>query len=202
MSSAAETSFVNESFSDSPLEQHDNDDDDKSEPASFSRSDKPPLRKKLKIVKPPHKKSEKIKFTTHDSSAVGRGLNASITAQDNRFERQLKANAERERSLSEFRASEAGEDRQHEARMAQSLMSLKSSHPPPQYWQSSSMPFFAWGGLHNVSQSNSVMPSHHSRQLSNVTLPARTDVWLGRTNISMVPSSCQSLDPYQPVNSD
>ena len=39
MSSAAETSFVNENFSDSSLEEHDNDDDDESKPASFSRSD-------------------------------------------------------------------------------------------------------------------------------------------------------------------
>ena len=152
MSSAAEISFLNESFSDSSLEEHNNDDDDEREPASFSRSDKPPLRKKSKIVKPPHKKSEKIKFTKHDSSAIGCGVNASITAQGNRFERQLKASTERERSLLVLRESEAEKDRQHEARMAQLLMSLKSSHPPPQYGQSSNMqPFFAWGGLHNVS---------------------------------------------------
>ena len=233
MSSAAETSFVNENFSDSSLQEHDNDDDDESEPASFSRSDgtdlndldaedkqadddaprgihqnvrqadKPPLRKKSKIVKPPHKKSEKIKSTTHGLSAIARGTNASIAAQDNRFERHLKENAERERRLLEFRASEAEKDRQHEARMAQLLMSLKSWHPPPQYRQSSNMqPFSAWGGLHNVSQPNSVMSSHHSRQLSNVTSPAHADVWPGMTNISMVLSSCQSPDPYQPVNFD
>ena len=66
-----------------------NDDDDEREPASFSRSDgtdlndidaedkqanvrqadKPSLRKKSKILKPPHK-SEKIKSTTHGSSAI------------------------------------------------------------------------------------------------------------------------------------
>ena len=87
-SSAAKTLFVNENFSDSSLEEHDNDDDDESKLASFSRSDgtnlndldaedkqagndaprgihqnvrqadKPPLRKKSKIVKPPHKNSE------------------------------------------------------------------------------------------------------------------------------------------------
>ena len=86
MSSAAETSFVNNNFSDSSLEDHDNDDYDESESASFSRSDgtdlydldakdkqadddaprgihqnvkqadKLPLRRKSKIVKPPHKK--------------------------------------------------------------------------------------------------------------------------------------------------
>ena len=39
MSSAAEISFVNENFSDSSLEEHDNNDNDESEPASFSRSD-------------------------------------------------------------------------------------------------------------------------------------------------------------------
>ena len=102
-----------------------------------------------------------------------------------------------------MRASEVEKDRQHEARMAQLLMSLKSSHPPSQYEQSSSMqPFSAWGELHNVSQPSSVMSSHHSRQLSNVTSPARTDVWPGITNISMVLSSCQSPNLYQPVNSD
>ena len=101
----------------------------------------------------------------------------------------------------EFRASEAEKDRQHEVRMEELFMSLKSSHPLPQYGQSSSIqPFSAWGGLHNVSQPNSVMSSHHLRQLSNVMSPARTDVWPGMTNISMVPSSCQSPDSYQPVN--
>ena len=150
------------------LEQHDNDDDE-NEPASFTRSDgtdlndldaedkqagddaprgihqnvrqayKPPLLKKSKIVKPPHKKSEKIKFTTHGLSAIARGINSSIAAQDKRFERQLKENAERERRLLEFRGSEGEKDRQHEARMAQSLMSLKNSHPPPHYGQSLSM---------------------------------------------------------------
>ena len=39
VSSAAETSFVNKNFSDSSLEDHDNDDYDESESASFSRSD-------------------------------------------------------------------------------------------------------------------------------------------------------------------
>ena len=163
VSSAAQTSFVNENSSDSSLEEHDNDDDDESKPVSFSRSDgtdlnnldaedkqadddaprrihqnvrqadKPPLRKKSKIAKPPHKKSEKIKSTTHGLSAIARGINASIAAQDKRFERQLKENAERERRLLAFRASEAEKDHQHEARMAQLLMSLKSSHPSPQY---------------------------------------------------------------------
>ena len=115
VSSAAETSLVNENFSDSSLEEHDNDDDDESEPASFSRSDgtglndldfedkqadddaprgvhqnvrqadKPPLRKKLKIVKPPHKKLEKIKSTIHGLSVIARGINASIAVQDKRF---------------------------------------------------------------------------------------------------------------------
>ena len=128
-SSAAETSFVNENFSGSSPEEHDNDDDDESEPASFSRSDgtdvndldaedkqaddyaprgihqnvrqagKAPLRKKSKTVKPPHKKSEKIKSTKHGSSAIARGINASIAARDKRFQRQLKENAEWERRL-------------------------------------------------------------------------------------------------------
>ena len=233
MSSAAETSFVNENFSDSSLEEHDNDDDDESKPASFSRSDgtdlndldaedkqadddaprgihqnvrqadKPPMWKKSKIVKPPHKKSEKIKSTTHGLSAIARGINASIAAQDKRFERQLKENTERERRLPEFRASEVEKDRHHKGRMAQLLISLKSSHLGPQYEQSKSMQAFsAWRGLNNVSQPNSVMSSHHSRQLSNVTSPARKDVWPGMTNVSIVPSSCQSPDPHQPVNSD
>ena len=78
--------FVNENFSDSSLEEHDNDDHDESKHASFSRSDgtdlydldpkdkqadnnapkgihqnvkqadKRPLQKKSKIVKSPHKK--------------------------------------------------------------------------------------------------------------------------------------------------
>ena len=87
--------------------------------------------------------------------------------------------------------------------MAQLLMSLKSSHPQPQHGQSSSIQLFStWGGLHNVSQPNLMMSSHRLRQLSNVTSPAPTDIWPGMTNISMVPSSCQSPDPYQPVNSD
>ena len=135
-----------------------NDDDDEREPASFSRSDgtdlndidaedkqanvrqadKPSLRKKSKILKPPHK-SEKIKSTTHGSSAIAHGINPSITAQGKRFECQLKENAERKRRLLEFRASETEKDCQHEARMAQLLMSLKSLHPPPQYGQFSSM---------------------------------------------------------------
>ena len=97
------------------------------------QADKPPLRKKSKIVKPPHKKSEKTKFTTHGLSAIARGINALIAAQDKRFERPLKERAERERRLLEFRASEVEKDCQHEARMAQLLMSLKSSHLPPQY---------------------------------------------------------------------
>ena len=162
MSSAAEASFANENFSDSFLEELDNDDDDENKPASFSKSDgtdlndldaedqqadddaprrihqnvrqadKPPLRKKSKIAKPPHKKSEKIKSTTHGLSAIARGINASIAAQDKRFERQLKENDEREWRLLEFCASEAERDRQHEARIAQFLMSLKSSHEPAQ----------------------------------------------------------------------
>ena len=41
-----------------------------------------------------------------------------------------------------------------------------------------------------------------ARQLSNVTSRARADVWPGMTNIFMVPTSCKSPDPYQPVNSD
>ena len=112
-SSAAETSFVNENFSDSSLEEHDNDDDDESEPASFSRSDgtnlndldaedkqadndaprgihqnvrqadKPPLRIKSEIVKPPNKKSEQIKSTTH---GLSRGIKASMAAQYWTFE--------------------------------------------------------------------------------------------------------------------
>ena len=39
VSSAAETSFVNETFSESSLEEHGNDKDDESDPVSFSRSD-------------------------------------------------------------------------------------------------------------------------------------------------------------------
>ena len=78
-----------------------------------------------------------------------------------------------------MRTGEAEKDCQHEARMAQLLIFLKSSLPPPQYGQSSSMHlYFAWGGLHNVSQPNSVMSSHHSRQLSNVAPPARTDIYI------------------------
>ena len=134
---------------------------------------------------------------------VALGINASIAAQDKRFEHQLKENDEREWRLLEFCASEVEKDRKHEASIAQLLMSLKSSHEPTQYGQSSStQPFSPWGGLHNVSQPTSVMSSHHSRQLSNVTSPTRTDVWLEMTNISMVASSCKSPDLYQPVNSD
>ena len=39
VSSAAETLFINENFSNSSLEEHDNDHNDEREPASFSRSD-------------------------------------------------------------------------------------------------------------------------------------------------------------------
>ena len=85
----------------------------------------------------------KIKSTTHGLSAIPRGINASTAVQYKRFEGQLKENAEREWSLLEFHASEAEKDRQHEARMAQLLMSLKSSHPWPQYGQSSSMQPFS-----------------------------------------------------------
>ena len=132
VSSAADTSFVNENFSDSSLQEHDNDDDDESKPASFSRfdgtnlndldaedkqadddaprgihqnvrqADKPPLRKKSKIVKSPHKNSEKIKSTTHGLSAIASGINVSIAAQDKIFEHQLKENAEMERRLLEL----------------------------------------------------------------------------------------------------
>ena len=139
----------------------------------------------------------------HGLSAIARGINASISAQDTRFERQLKENAEREQRLLQFRVSEAEKDCQHEARMAQLLISLKSSHPPPHYGQSSSMQSFStWGGLDIVSQLYSVMCSHHLHQLSNVTSPASTDVWQEMTDICMVSSSCQSLDLYQSVNSD
>ena len=87
-----------------------------------------------------------------------------LAAQDKRFELQLKENAERERRLLEFCATEAEKDCQHEAIKTQLLMFLKSSHPPPQYGESSSMqPFSAWGGLHNVCQPYPVMSSHHSR---------------------------------------
>ena len=66
-----------------------------------------PKPKKLKTVQPPHKKSEKIKSTKHGLSAIARGINTSIAAQDRRFERQLQENAERERRVLEFRAEEA-----------------------------------------------------------------------------------------------
>ena len=162
-----------------------------------------PLRKKSKIVKPPHKELEKIKSTTHGLPAIARGINGSIAAQGKRFECQLKENAERERRLLEFRVSEAKKDCQHEARIPQLLMSLKSSHPQSQYGQSARIQLFsARGGLHNVSQPNSVMSSHRLRQLGNVTSPACADIWPAMTNISMVPSSCQSPDLYQPVNLD
>ena len=54
---------------------------------NVKQADKPPLRKKSKIAKPPNKKSEKLKSTTHGLSAIARGINASIAAQDKRFER-------------------------------------------------------------------------------------------------------------------
>ena len=46
------------------------------------QADEPPLQKKSKIVKPPHKKLEKVKSTTHGLSAIARGTNSSITAQE------------------------------------------------------------------------------------------------------------------------
>ena len=46
------------------------------------QADEPPLQKKSKIVKPPHKKLEKVKSTTHGLSAIARGINSSITAQE------------------------------------------------------------------------------------------------------------------------
>ena len=69
----------------------------------------------------------------HILSAIVRGINASIAVQDKSFERQLKENAEREWRLLEFRTNETEKYHQHEAIMAQLLMSLKSLHLPPQY---------------------------------------------------------------------
>ena len=88
---------------------------------------------------PPHKKSIKIKSTTHGLSAIARGINASIAAQDKRFEPQLKENAERKQRVLKFCASEAEKDPQHEVRMVQLLMSLKSSYPLSLFNQSSNM---------------------------------------------------------------
>ena len=88
-----------------------------------------PKPKKLKTVQPPHKKSEKIKSTKHGLSAIARGINTSIAAQDRRFERQLQENAERERRVLEFRAEEAEKNRQHEYRMAQLFLSSRQVQP-------------------------------------------------------------------------
>ena len=66
-------------------------------------------------------------------SAIARGINSSIAAQDKRFEHQLKENIEKGLRLLEFRASEAEKDRQDKARMALLLISLKSSPAPSQY---------------------------------------------------------------------
>ena len=100
---------------------------------NLRQADKPPLQKKSKTVKPPCKKSEKIKSAMHILSVIVRGINASIAVQDKSFERQLKENAEREWRLLEFHTNETEKYHQHEAIMAQLLMSLKSLHLPPQY---------------------------------------------------------------------
>ena len=100
----------------------------------------------------------------HGLSAIAREINASMAVKDKRLENQLKENAERERKLPEFRASEAEKDCQHETRMEQLLMSLKILHLLPHYERCSSMhPFSTRGGLHNVSQPNSLMFSYHFR---------------------------------------
>ena len=80
-----------------------------------------PTRKRTKVVPPPNKKAEKIKSTKHGLSAIARGINSSIIAQDRRFAAQMEMAKEREALLLKFRAEEAEKDRRHEERMMQFL---------------------------------------------------------------------------------
>ena len=128
---------------------------------------------------PPHKKSEKIKSTSHGLSAIARGINTSIIAQGKRFDRQLKANEEKEKPLLEFRASEAEKDRQHELRMAELLVSTRT---PSHY----SLP--AWGGLDNGSN-----PGSNIDQRNSLTSPSRSPFQMNSV-MSRRPH------PYQPTS--
>lgn len=145
---------------------------------------KTPTKKKLKVVLPPHKKCEKIKSTKHGLSAIARGINASIAAQNKRFEQQLKENKERETRLLEFRAIEAEKDRQHELRMAQLLMSSRQSYSPSHH--RSAQQFSGWRAgtsMGNESMSN----THH---------PTSQISWPDMANFPVM--SRERKEPYQP----
>ena len=71
------------------------------------------------MVVAPHKKGKQVRTNKQALSEIARRLNAAVVAQSKRFERQLKANEEREQQRLEFREREAERDRNHEYRMAQ-----------------------------------------------------------------------------------
>ena len=86
---------------------------------------------------------------------------------------QLKESAER---LLEFCASEAEKDCQHEVRIAQLLMPLKSWHPPSFYGQSSNLEQFQTKrGMKNMDQPNSLMSPNPCHQLNTVVFPLHSD---------------------------
>ena len=149
VSSAMDTSFVAQDFSDSS-EDHDVDeeerynrldnldieDGDQTENAgnqiesSIEDQDNPPTREKSKLVASPHKMPHQIRSNKHGLSAIARAINTSVARQEKRFQRQLKANEERGKSMLDFHALEAEMDRQHELRMAQLFMSQRHLSPP------------------------------------------------------------------------
>jgi hypothetical protein len=147
---------INSSSLDREIMAEDEDEKQDSSPESPATGSEipPPPKKKSKFVAPAHKKAEKIKSTAHGLSAIARGIQASIIAQDKRFERQLKENSEKEKRLLEFRAVEAEKDRKHEERMAQLLLSMRST-------QQAATAYPTWGGM--GPSSSFVSPSQHQR---------------------------------------
>ena len=136
VSSAMDTSFVGEedssASSDDELVSRA---DDETEPQAFNEEGSQDieagvdtLRKKL--IAPPHKKSRRVRSYKQGLGEIARAIKASVDAQDRRHKEQLKANDERERRMTEFRAKEAEKDREHEFRMAQLFMSTRQSSTP------------------------------------------------------------------------
>ena len=133
VSSAMDTSFLNNpALSDDSMNE---DDLENSDTENSTDTGNEPARKKTKIVVAPHKKHQQIRSNKQGLSAIARGLNAAIVAQDKRFDRQFKANDEREKRLLEFRVKEAEKEREHEYRMAQLFATMKtqSALPYPQF---------------------------------------------------------------------
>ena len=96
VSSAMDTSFLNNpALSDDSMNEDDLENLDTENPTDTGNE---PASKKTKIVVAPHKKHQQIRSNKQGLSAIARGLNAAIVAQDKRFDRQIKANDERERN--------------------------------------------------------------------------------------------------------